>query len=312
MSELLVGLCSPGEMGAAVAASLRRHGRRVLCVLDGRSPQSVGRADAAGIEGCPSVEELVRRCQLVISIVPPTAAIGVASRIADAVRSTGVGPLVVDANAVSPATAESVSRLLEASGATFVDGDLIGSPPGIGRMPTRLYLSGGEAKRAAEILGTPELRAVVLGGPALAASALKMAYASWTKGSAALVLSARVLARSLGVEEALLAEWSEWQPELSALCDAAARGAPKAWRFAGEMEEIAAAQRQVGLPSGFADAASAIYRRLESLKGEDVASLDEVLGLIQAGDHGPLTSGTPTVSPGTDDLLPPVSTRDAP
>jgi 3-hydroxyisobutyrate dehydrogenase-like beta-hydroxyacid dehydrogenase len=303
MKELWVGLLSPGEMGAAVAASLCRHGRRVLSVLDGRSPQSAARAEAAGVEECSGIEDLVRHCQLVVSIVPPGAATAVAARLANAARSTGATPIVVDANAVNPATAESMSRLLEAAGASFVDGDLIGGPPGVGRTPTRLYLSGAEANRAAEILAAPELRAVVLEGPPLAASALKMAYASWTKGSAALVLTARALARCLGVEEALLAEWSESQPELAARCDVAARGAVKAWRFVNEMDEIAAAQRQVGLPSGFAEAASEIYRRLAFLKGEDVASLDQVLGLIEGGDPGPLGSGTPAASPEPDDLL---------
>ena len=280
MADTSIGLMSPGEMGAAVAASLVGAGRRVLSVLDGRSSQSLARAQAAGIAEAADVDTLVSVSALVVSIVPPAAALEVASVLAQACQRTGAHPLVVEANAVSPARAGEMARLLDEAGAGFVDGDLIGGPPGPGRPATRLYLSGTDAEPAAAALATPEVRPVVLPGPPMAASALKMAYAAWTKGSAALLLTARALARELGVEEALLAEWAQSQPDLAARCEAAARGAGRAWRFVGEMDEVASAHERAGLPKGFAQAAADAYGRLASLKGRVEIPVTEVLDLL--------------------------------
>jgi hypothetical protein len=88
-----------------------------------------------------------------------------------------------------------------------------------------------------------------------------MAYASWTKGSAALLLAARALARAEGVEDALLAEWEQSQPGLIQRWDRAATSATaKGWRWVAEMEEIAASMAADGLPAGFHQAAAQIYR----------------------------------------------------
>jgi len=280
MAEHCVGLISPGEMGAAVGESLVAAGRRVVTVLRGRGPRTFARAQAAGIEDVGSLETLATESSVIISIVPPIVASEVVASLAEAIRTTGSSPLVVEANAVSPASAERSSHALRDAGAVFVDADLIGGPPASGRPPTRLYLSGPEAELAADVLATPELRAVVLGGPAMAASSLKMAYASWTKGSAALVLAARALARTLGVEEALLIEWAESQPDLARRCELAAHGASRAWRFAEEMNEIAATHKGAGLHEGFGGAAAEIYRRLGAFKDQAAPSFDEVFDVL--------------------------------
>jgi 3-hydroxyisobutyrate dehydrogenase-like beta-hydroxyacid dehydrogenase len=125
---------------------------------------------------------------------------------------------------------------------------------------TRLYLSGPRAAEAAALFGGTAVDARVVPPPG-SASAVKMAYASWTKGSAALLLAARALARAEGVEPVLLEEWGLSQPGLEKRWDGA-DGAAKAkgWRWVGEMEEIAAAMAAAGLPEGFHQAAAEIYR----------------------------------------------------
>jgi hypothetical protein len=45
MSEMLIGLLHPGEMGAAVAGCLTGCGHQVLWVPTGRSPATAARAD---------------------------------------------------------------------------------------------------------------------------------------------------------------------------------------------------------------------------------------------------------------------------
>ena len=107
----------------------------------------------------------------------------------------------------------------------------------------------------------------MLPGAVGAASALKMAYAAWTKGTSALLLAVRALAIREGVDDALRAEWDRSQPGLGARSEAALAGnVRKAWRFVGEMEEIAATFAAAGLPPGFHEACAALYDRLGSYK----------------------------------------------
>ena len=103
-----------------------------------------------------------------------------------------------------------------------------------------------------------------------------MAYAAWTKGSAALLLAARALARAEGVEDVLLAEWGISQPGLEARsARAAGAAAAKGWRWIAEMEEIAATMAAADLPGGFHQAAAEIYRRFSPAdRAGEAAALD--------------------------------------
>jgi 3-hydroxyisobutyrate dehydrogenase-like beta-hydroxyacid dehydrogenase len=207
-------------------------------------------------------------------VCPPHAAIDVARDVAGR-RFAG---LFVDANAVAPVTAREIGAIVEAGGATFVDGGLIGPPPR-NAGSTRLYLSGREAKRAAAFFESSALEAIAIGDGPGAASALKMTYAAYTKGSSALLMAIRALAASEGVDDALLAEWRRSQPDLPKRSEAAARdNARKAWRFVGEMEEIAATFEAAGLPGGFHEAAAVIYARLADYK--DAATPPSMADLV--------------------------------
>ena len=105
-----------------------------------------------------------------------------------------------------------------------------------------------------------------------------MCYAAYTKGSSALVMAVRALAESNGVTEALLAEWDLSQKGLRDSSERTALGtSPKAWRFEGEMLEIASTFDAAGLPAGFHRAAAEIYERMAHFKNEDPASLDQVI-----------------------------------
>jgi hypothetical protein len=126
--------------------------------------------------------------------------------------------------------------------------------------------------------GTP-LEARIVNGATTAASAVKMAYASWTKGTAAILLAARALARAEGVEDALLAEWSTSQPQLAQQSGRSAlSAATKGWRWVGEMEEIAHSMAAAGLPDGFHQAAAEIFRRCPRLP--DAASGPDLTALV--------------------------------
>ena len=255
MGNVTIGLLHPGEMGAAVGKCLAGAGHRVLWAPEGRSAETRERAKAAGLIGV-ALAEIVTRSDVIVAVCPPHAVREVARQVA------GFGGLYLDANAVSPATAGEVAAIVAAGGAGFADGGIIGPPP-VAPGLTRLYLSGPRAAEVQALFGGTDVDARVVPPPG-SASAVKMAYASWTKGSAALLLAARALARAEGVEPVLLEEWGISQPGLEKRWDSAdGAAAAKGWRWVGEMEEIAAAMAAAGLPEGFHQAAAEIYRRYE-------------------------------------------------
>lgn len=271
-------LLHPGNMGATVGAAVT--GARVLWVSEGRREESRRRALAVGLVEVATLAEAVRGSDAVLSVCPPHAAEEVAQDVAD----LGFAGLYIDANAVSRETAQRVGAIVAKSGARFVDGGIIGQPvrkPGT----TRLYLSGSEAESVARLFSGGPLDARVIDGGPGAASALKMTYAAWTKGSDALILAVRALAASEGVEPALLEEWAASQPSLGNKSKrAAAVAAPKGWRYVGEMEEIAASFDAAGLPAGFHKAAAELYRRLTPFKDhtDPGPRIEEVLDVLAA------------------------------
>jgi 3-hydroxyisobutyrate dehydrogenase-like beta-hydroxyacid dehydrogenase len=245
---MVIGLLHPGEMGSAVGEALRSVGHTVLWASEGRSAETAARA--AAFEDAGTMEELARRSDVILSVCPPHAALDVARSV------SGFEGVYVDANAVSPGTAREIGAMV----GRLVDGGIIGPPP---REPgdTRLYLAGREADSVAGLFAGTALDARVLPGEPGAASALKMAYAAWTKGTAAMLLAIRELARAEEVEPALLAEWRISQPELIERSASAARSAErKGWRWVGEMEEIASTFASAGLPDGFHLAAAEVFR----------------------------------------------------
>jgi len=261
-------------MGAAVGRCLADAGHPVLWASAGRGTATAARALAAELADAGSVAEVAARAEVIFSVCPPHAALDVARAVA------GFGGTYVDANAVSPATARAVAAVVEGGGASYVDGGIIGGPPVLPGT-TRLYLSGPRAAAVRDLFAGGLLDARVVAGELTAASVVKMAYAAWTKGTAALLLAVRALARAGGVEADLLAEWAMSQPRRKAASVRAGGSAgAKGWRWAGEMDEIAASVAEAGLPAGFHRAAAEIFRRAPRLG--PAASDDEALDAILA------------------------------
>src|SRR3954467_10660219 len=255
-----VGVLHPGEMGAALAARLCERGHDVAWAGEGRSGATRAGAGAAGLRDAGALDALLARCDVVVSVCPPHAALGVAR----AVAGYGYGGVVVDATAGAPGTAAVIGQIVEDGGARFVDGGIVGPPPERAGT-TRLYLSGAAAPQGAGLFDGTVVEAPVLGPDPGSASALKMGYAAWTKGTAAMLLAIRAAAREAGVEDALLAEWERSQPDvpgrLAGATDSAER---KGWRWVGEMEEIAATLAAAGQPDGFHRTAAEVFRAYEA------------------------------------------------
>jgi 3-hydroxyisobutyrate dehydrogenase-like beta-hydroxyacid dehydrogenase len=236
---VIVGVLHPGEMGAAVGNVLVACGHDVVWASESRSPATQARA--AAFRDLGTIAAVVAEAEVVLSICPPHAALDVARACA------GLDGLYVDANAVSPARAREVADLHP----RFVDGGIVGGPPT--EPGTTLYLSGDEAAGIAGLFAGSVLVTRVVND----ASAVKMVYAAWSKGTAAMLLAIRDVARAYAVED----EWQRAAPELAEpLARAEASAAKKGWRWVGEMEEIADTFAGVGEPDGFHRAAAEVFR----------------------------------------------------
>jgi 3-hydroxyisobutyrate dehydrogenase-like beta-hydroxyacid dehydrogenase len=263
-----IGVLHPGEMGTALAASLRERGHDVRWAGEGRCAATRERAATAGLRDAGSLAALAAASDVLVSVCPPHATFDVAR------AAAGFRGVYVDANAIAPATGDAVRAAIEDAGGRFVDGGIVGPPPER-EGTTRLFLSGADAEHVAGLFAGTRVEARVLGPEPGAASALKMAYAAWTKGTAAMLLAIDATARANGVADALADEWARSQPDvadrLRAARDSAAR---KGWRWVGEMEEIAATFAAAGEPDGFHRAAAEVFRSREA-PGAPSQSSDE-------------------------------------
>ena len=274
-----IGILHPGAMGISIAASALQNGHQVCYASEGRSAATRSRAAEHNLRDLEALSVLCEECSILISICPPHAA----ERVAQQVIEHGFKGLYLDANAISPQKSQAIGKMLSSAGICFIDGGIIGGPawtPG----ETWLYLSGSEseASRVADCFSAGPLEVSILGEEIGKASALKMCYAAYTKGTTALLTSILALSESLGVRGELSAQWERDEPGFPARTELRARRVTaKAWRFADEMDEIASTFESAGLPGGFHRAAGEVYRGLELFKGlEDFPEIEALLAAV--------------------------------
>jgi 3-hydroxyisobutyrate dehydrogenase-like beta-hydroxyacid dehydrogenase len=255
-----IGIVSPGAMGSGVASALTRGGARVVATLAGRSARTETLAGRAEVEVLPNLAAVVREADVILSIVPPGAAESVAGDVYRVARDLPRPPLLVELNAIAPATARAVED--EAPpGLDVVDGSISGPPPWRAGT-TRMYLSG---RRAEKVAGLPfdGVDRIVVGGTVGAASAVKMSTASVYKGSTALLAQALLAANAHCILEHVVADLHLGAPELVGSVERRlAMAASKSSRYVDEMHEIAATQASVGLLPELFEAVADVYAAL--------------------------------------------------
>jgi L-threonate 2-dehydrogenase len=257
-----VALMSPGDMGHAVGAVLRHGGLRVITNLDGRSDRSRTLAREAGIEDVGSDDVLVGQADVLLSILVPAEAERLGERIAAAVSRVGTTLLYVDCNAIAPQTVRRIGEQVTRAGASFVDAGIIGGPPRVGGAGPRFYASGPDASEFAR-LAQHGLDVRVMGTETGHASGLKMCYAALTKGTTALATELLVAARAMGISDTLEAELRSGGDRYAAFERSIPGMPPKAYRWVGEMEEIAATFGALGLTPKILEGAAELYRFVE-------------------------------------------------
>ena len=277
MTTQRIGFLHPGDMGISIAASAQNGGNEVYWASEGRSPETQARAAKYGLRDAHTLANLCAECAIIVSVCPPHAAEAVAQQ----VLATGFGGMYLDANAIAPQRAERIGAALAAGGISFVDGGIIGGPAWKAGS-TWLYLAGPQADHIAACFAAGPLETQVLGAQIGRASALKMCFAAYTKGTTALLCAILATAEDLGVRQDLAQHWRRDEPQFADQTEQRVRQVTaKAWRFAGEMEEIAATFRSAGMPGEFHAAAADVYRRLADFKAARATpALEDVLAAL--------------------------------
>lgn len=272
-----IGILHPGEMGVSVAASAINTGHEVYWSSDGRSEKTRTRAGNHGLTDAHTLKEICRSCDVILSVCPPHAA----EDVAQAVIEHGFHGLYLDANAIAPQRSIRIGTFMENAGVHFVDGGIIGGPAWTPQ-ETWLYLSGKHAEDIAACFSKGPLSTKILSSEIGKASALKMCFAAYSKGTTALLAAILATAEALGVRGDLYEQWNMDNKGFSdEVNQRVKRVATKAWRFEGEMREIAATFREADLPDGFHEASAEIYRRIGGLKDSDSPiTLDELLAIV--------------------------------
>lgn len=271
----------PGMMGISVAATVQNGGHTVYWVSENRREQSRQRAELHHLEDAGSMRELCNKVDVIISVCPPHAAEDVARQVA----AESFAGIFVDANAISPQRTIQIADLMRQAGIAFVDGGIVGLPtahPG----ETWLHLSGQRAEEIAALFAAGPMETNIVGQAPGQASALKMCYAAYTKGSTALLSTVLAAADAMGVRAALEQQWSNHWPGFAEETHNRIRNVTaKAWRFSGEMREIASTFQHAGMPAGFHLAAEEIYNRLGHFKdAETKPPLEQVLESLKRKD----------------------------
>ena len=275
-----IGFLHPGAMGVSLAATAQDIGHTAYWVSSGRGQNTRDRADKYNLVEVRGIEELCERCSVIICACPPHAATDVAEK----VLACSFKGVYADVNAISPQNVKHIGLSMSAAGVAFVDGGIIG-PPVWKPESTWLYLSGHSANTVAECFTGGLLAVEIIGEEIGKASALKMCFAANTKGTTALLCAIFAAAEKMGVRKELEKQWSSNGSDFAQNTITRVRNVTaKAWRFSGEMEEIASTMEEAGLPGGFHLAASDIFQRIANFKdSEPLPVLEDILDALLLG-----------------------------
>jgi 3-hydroxyisobutyrate dehydrogenase-like beta-hydroxyacid dehydrogenase len=264
--KLRVGILSPGDMGSAVGRRLHEHGAEVYGVLTGRSDLTRTRAAECGFSDAGTMDDLVRKTDIILSILVPSEAPVIAHEVVEAMKRTGARPVFAECNAIAPVTVEAIAQEINAAGGEVIDAGIIGGPPN-DRSPTYFHCSGPNTAPF-ERLADYGLTVKVAGPRIGQASGVKMMYAAGTKGTTALWTEILTSARALGLEESLYEMLADGPVYASQK-----RGIPmmphRARRWVGEMEEIALTFKTLGLTPKILEGAADMYRFVGGTKLAD-------------------------------------------
>ena len=283
-----VGILMPGDMGHGCGKVLLDNGFNVFTCLSNRSERTKSLAKKSGIEDTDNIENLLNKVDIILSILPPEYAILQATIVNNVSIKNNIDKIItyVDCNAVSPETSIKIGDTLSQKNFNFVDGGIIGLNPIIEEGKTRLYVSGEQADKL-KIMDGKGLVVKIIGNEIGKASAMKMVYASATKGTFALHAAVITASRKLNLFNEYIEELKYSKPSI---LEAMENMVPKipldADRWGGEMLEIAQTYEKINLTPKFHQGAADIMDLANKtpIAKENRENFDKSRSLLEAVD----------------------------
>ncbi|HKH96720.1 MAG TPA: DUF1932 domain-containing protein [Beijerinckiaceae bacterium] len=194
-----IGFLGFGEVASRFAAALAQHGAE-LCAFDllasaPAGPEKLAARAAGTLIAFLPLAEMTARADLVLSTVTTDVALDAAKACAAHLDRRHT---FVDLNATSPALKREIGAAVAASGASFVEGAILGAV-GVTGAGTRILLCGERGQAVAATLTGLGLNVGFYGPEIGRASTFKLLRSVFSKGLEALLLEARVAARRAGV-----------------------------------------------------------------------------------------------------------------
>ena len=286
MSKKTVGILMPGDMGHGCGKVFLENNFRVVSALNGRSNRTKKLSETAGIEDLASIENIVNYSDIILSILPPEKAYEQAVQVNKVILKSQKHITYVDCNAISPETVKKINQEISSEFCNFIDAGIIGLNPIIEKGQTRFYVSGPNTDQI-KMLNNKGIIIKDLGKEIGKASAMKMVYASATKGTFALHAAVLTTAHKLGLSNEYFAELEYSKTDiLSAMERMVPRIPLDAARWEGEMHEIAKTFAEAGVTSKFHEGSAEIMSLANKtpIAEETRETVDKNRSLIQALD----------------------------
>ncbi len=251
-NELKIGFVGYGEAAYHIAKGLRGAGLAQIYAFDihtytpGRGEKIRERAHKTDVTLCESNAQLAAACNVLLSTVTADQAEVAAEQNVPHLTQQHI---YADLNSVSPSLKQYIARLIETSGARFVEIAIMSPvPPHLHRAP--MFLGGPHAQQLVGLLAPFGMKIEIISDQIGAASATKMCRSIVVKGLEALLFECVLAAVPYGVDERVFATLEETMPGMNWKRLASymiGRVIEHGDRRARELEEVAETLRCIGV-----------------------------------------------------------------
>ena len=282
MSAPKLGIIGFGEVGAILAEKLSQAGIDDITAFV-RTPRT-----ASGATTYTDLKGALAGRDIVFLTVTAAVALDVAKAVAPLLTP---GQIVVDLNSVSPVTKREIADIINATGARFVEGAIMGSVPNFG-VKVPILMCGKDAPEVVATFTPYGMDITDVGLEYGRAAAIKMFRSIVIKGMEALLQECVLGADKYGAADEVLESIAEGYPGLDwkhftnyLLGRTAIHGV----RRADEMDEVAATLRDVGIDPIMSEAAAKRIRSLatpamkEAFGNTAPESFHDVLDMMKKG-----------------------------
>ena len=263
---IAIALIGFGEVGQRFSVDLMVGDDAVITAYDivfddpALSPDRLARADRLGVRPAGSGAAACKNARIVISAVTADATEAVAEA---ARRYLTPAQIFLDVNSAAPATKQRAARHVEASGAHYIEGAVMG-PVRVPGIAVPILAGGPAAEEASALLNSLGFDLTPVSTEYGKASAIKLCRSIVIKGLEALLVDCAAAVRSADIDREVYASLAETFPSIDwakLAGDMAERVATHGIRRSAEMREAAEMLGEMGLDASLARAIADAHAR---------------------------------------------------